>query len=135
MALGMLITGHKPKKWGWSWYFESGKDWGGADWGLFFVTNKNSPDELKNHEFGHAIQNCIFGPFMLFLVNLPSTVRYWTRRLSLKRGKKLKTQYDDIWFERQATRLGTEKMRDIKKLGKSQQKYKNRRVNSNKIDN
>ena len=31
IALIMLLTGHKPRKWGWSWYFETGKKpWGGT---------------------------------------------------------------------------------------------------------
>jgi len=43
---------------------------------------------------------------MLLLVNLPSTIRYWYRRNADRRGKQLKREYDDIWFEGQATRLG-----------------------------
>lgn len=111
----MLLTGHKPKRWGYSWYFEVGKkDWGGCEWGPVFIKDKSEGDHLKNHEFGHGIQNCFFGPFMIFLVSMPSSIRYWSRRIRLKLKKPLKTAYDDIWFEGQATRLGTEKMKYIR---------------------
>ena len=115
IALIMLLTGHKPKKWGWSWYFETGKKpWGGAEWGLIFLKDKYSRDSLKNHEFGHAIQNCCYGPLMIPLVSLPSSIRYWFRRISERLGRKPARDYDDIWFEKQATQLGTRQMRLLK---------------------
>ncbi len=111
VALVMIITGHKPKKWGYGWFFEVGKkSWGGASWGFIFLKDKYDSRRIKNHEFGHAIQNCFFGPFMIPLVTLPSTLRYWFRRLQEKSGHLPKTAYDDIWFENQATRLGTDKI-------------------------
>ena len=73
VALAMLITGHRPKKWGYAWYFEAGKNWGGASIGPFFITNRGAGDHLKNHELGHTIQNCYYGPFMPFLVSIPSS--------------------------------------------------------------
>lgn len=116
-ALLMLITGHRPRKWGWCWYFETGKkNWGGAERGFIFLKDRSPANErLMNHEFGHAIQNCIFGPLMLPLVTLPSTIRYWARRIQTKRGKSPRTAYDDIWFEGQATRIGTAKMKQLTK--------------------
>ena len=85
IALIMLLTGHKPKKWGWSWYFETGKKpWGGAEWGLIFLKDKYSGDSLKNHE------------------------------ISEKLGKKPSKPYDDIWFEKQATELGIRQMKKLK---------------------
>ena len=66
---------------------------------------------LRDHEFGHSIQNCRFGPLMPFLVSIPSSTRY---RWRLFRERVLKkpsaTPYDSVWFEAQATRLGTEFM-------------------------
>lgn len=113
VALIMLITGHRPKHHGWCVYFEIGKKaWGGMEWGIFFITDKTGSTHVKNHEFGHAIQNCFFGPFMIF-ISLQSTIRYWYRRISSKFGKKHKNGYDHIWFEGQATRLGTEYIRRI----------------------
>ena len=115
-AIPLLLSGHKPKRWGWCWYFEVGKkDWGGADRGIVFLKSKVPASErLMNHEFGHALQNCVFGPFMLVLVSLPSTIRYWIRRISEKHGRMPKTGYDDIWFEGQATRLGSLKMQQLR---------------------
>ena len=60
------------------------------------------------HEYGHSLQNCILGPFMLIVVNLPSTVRYWYRRIAMSLGKAPKKPYDSIWFEGQATKWGRE---------------------------
>ncbi|GEM_PF-608585 len=111
----MIITGHRPKKWGYCWYFEIGrKNWGGCEWGPVFLKDKHEGEHIKNHEFGHGIQNCFLGPFMIFLVSAPSSIRYWYRRIKTRLGKPLKTAYDDIWFEGQATRLGTEKMQKIR---------------------
>ena len=115
VALALILTGHKPKRWGWSWYFEVGKKpWGGAEWGPVFIKDRYSGESLKNHEFGHAIQNCRYGPLMVPLVSLPSSLRYWFRRIQAKRGAVPKTDYDAAWFENQATRLGTEQINRLR---------------------
>lgn len=62
--------------------------------------------DLKAHEFGHTCQNAILGPFQLFLVTIPSIIRFWWRRYLTKKGKTLKTNYDEIWFERSASDIG-----------------------------
>ena len=51
---------------------------------------------------------------MIFLVSAPSSIRYWQRRIKTRLRKPLKTAYDDIWFEGQATRLGREKMKQLR---------------------
>ncbi|MBQ6823172.1 MAG: hypothetical protein IJP27_00825 [Clostridia bacterium] len=99
----LFLFGKRPKKWGYSYYFEVGKNWGGASVGIFFITGKYASERLKNHEFGHSIQNCYFGFLMPLIVNLPSTLRFWYRTLF----KITHPPYDSIWFEGQATRLGT----------------------------
>ena len=115
VSLVMIITGHRPRRWGYCWYFEIGKkNWGGCEWGPVFIKDRHEGDHIKNHEFGHGIQNCFFGPFMLFLVSAPSSIRYWFRRIRMAGGKQPKRGYDDIWFEGQATRLGNEKMKRIR---------------------
>ena len=115
VSIVMILTGHRPRKWGYCWYFEIGKkNWGGCEWGPVFLKDKAESDRIKNHEFGHGIQNCFYGPFMIFLVSIPSTIRYWTRRLQTRLGRPPKTEYDAIWFEGQATRLGYEKMKRIR---------------------
>lgn len=108
-ALCLLITGHKPKRFYHYVYFEVGENWGGLEAGPFFFTNKNSSLHLKQHEAGHGIQNIIFGPFMIFVVTIPSGIRYWYREYLIRSGKKTYEQlppYDSIWFEGWATRLG-----------------------------
>lgn len=70
-------------------------------WGFSFVCEEASEHTL-NHEFGHAIQNMLYGPFFIFLVAIPSGIRY---QLITRKIIKVK-DYDDIWFERQATNWG-----------------------------
>ena len=107
MALVLIITGHKPKMWKNCVWFEVDKNIGGFNLGLFFVTRRGASTHLKNHEYGHAIQNCILGPFMPLVVSLPSSVRYWYREFRYnRRGKTPPTPYESIWFEKWATNLG-----------------------------
>ena len=80
-ALVLLISGHKPKRLGPTIYFEVGESWGGVELGGFFLCSKNSTMATKYHECGHSLQNMIWGPFMPFVVCLPSAARYWLFRL------------------------------------------------------
>ena len=73
--------------------------------GLFTLINKNRKD-LIIHEYGHSIQNILFGWFTIFIITIPSIIRFWYRTLKTVLNKENKTGYYDIWFERQATRLG-----------------------------
>ena len=113
IALGLRLTGHRPKRFGWVRYFETGKDWGGLELGLFFVRCENADRRLSEHEFGHAIQNCVFGPLTPILITLPSIARYWYRRGAESLGKIPRSGYDDVWFEGQASRLGRRYMARI----------------------
>lgn len=106
VAAVLRCVGCKPTKWGGCYYFEVGKDWGGVNLGVVFVTSKNPSTHTRNHEHGHAIQNCYLGVFMPFVVCIPSAVRYWYRRVKTKLGRKNKTCYYSIWFERTASDLG-----------------------------
>lgn len=122
-ALGLLITGHKAKKFHYSIYFEVGENWGGFEAGPFFFCNKNASLHIKQHEHGHGLQNLILGPIMPFLVSIPSCIRYWHRELQERRWKRQYAEkkisysqyldkyenrpgYDDIWFEGWATKWG-----------------------------
>lgn len=59
------------------------------------------------HEAGHGLQNIVWGFLFPFVVCIPSAIRYWYRELKYHRKHiKPKTEYDDIWFEGQATRWG-----------------------------
>jgi hypothetical protein len=79
VALIMLITGHKPKKLGYSIYFEINNLAGGIDLGPFFLAPTNSWMHLKYHEVGHGLQNLIWGPIFPFLIAIPSCTRFWLR--------------------------------------------------------
>lgn len=105
VALGLLITGHKPKRHGGCLYFNVGNWWGGVNLGLIFLTDKVDAESVKNHEYGHSLQNAAFGPLMIPLIAIPSAIRYWIQRYRQANGLK-RVDYDAIWFEGQATYLG-----------------------------
>ncbi|EOZ2853465.1 hypothetical protein ACQQ4G_003151 [Listeria monocytogenes] len=107
VAIILLIAGYKPKRFHWFIYFEVGEDWGGFEGGMFIITCKNPHKTLLQHEAGHGIQNIMFGFLMPFIVSIPSAIRYWYRTISYdNKGLKPKTDYYDIWFEKQANELG-----------------------------
>lgn len=81
-ALGLIITGHKPKTLGPNVYFEVGEGWGGVELGPFFLCSKDSSMHTKYHESGHGLQNLIWGPLMPFIICLPSAARYWLYELT-----------------------------------------------------
>lgn len=113
VALILMIGGKRPKQYGWCWYFEIGFNWGGLELGPIFITQKDAGAYVKRHEVGHAIQNIRYGVFMPFLVCIPSATRYWYREFRRRIGRPCTTGYYDIWFEAEASRLGTDFMIDI----------------------
>ena len=44
--------------------------------GLMFVRDTTSSEHVNKHELGHSYQNAILGPFMPFMVAIPSAIRY-----------------------------------------------------------
>lgn len=80
VTLGLLITGHKPKKLGPNIYFEVGGRWGGVNLGPFFVCSEGATNHTKYHESGHGLQNIIWGPLMPLVVGIPSVARWWLFR-------------------------------------------------------
>ena len=104
MALGMLITGHKPYKCGPFIYFRTKWNFGGLEFGNFFVIGKDC-DSVALHEMGHGVQNMIWGPLMVFW-SASSAIRYWVREIRYSIGKPPKSGYDDYWLEGQATAWG-----------------------------
>lgn len=109
VALALILTKHKPKKHCGCIYFEVGKSgWGGLELGCFFLCSPGASLHTKNHEYGHSLQNALWGPLFPFVIAIPSAIRYHYRNLELKQGYQLRTQYDDIWFEGQATKWGTQ---------------------------
>lgn len=109
VAMVLLVVGHKPKKYGYCWYFEVGESWGGLELGAIFLVGKYTSEHTKKHEHGHGIQNCWFGFLMPFVICIPSATRYWYREYLLRSGKRKYSElpdYDSIWFEGQASKLG-----------------------------
>lgn len=85
---------------------EIGEGWGGLSMGPFIFVSKNSSERLLNHEFGHSLQNCYLGPYML-IISLASAARYWYREYLTRKNPDVELPlYDDIWFEGTATYLG-----------------------------
>lgn len=106
VGIALMVVGKRPEKWGGCWYFKVGKNWDGTELGLIFLTNKTPSEYIRNHEHGHAIQNCYFGFFMIPVVCIPSAIRYCYRRFRKSLGLENKTPYSAIWFEHQADILG-----------------------------
>ena len=106
MSIGLLIMGKRPERNQYGIAFKVGKSWGGFSAGPFAVACEDTSQHTLNHEFGHSIQNCWYGPLMLF-VTLASVCRYhyfnWNRKY--RPNKKL-PEYDDVWFEGEASDLG-----------------------------
>ena len=107
VALGFLITGHKPKRFYCFIYFETGSGWGGFEGGPIFFVEKNASLSMKCHEAGHGLQNIMLGVFMPFVVSIPSCIRYWYYEYKTRKGLgNTLPAYDSIWFEDCANRLG-----------------------------
>lgn len=109
VAAILLMLGYVPDKNKYGWTFIVGEHWGGISLGPVSIVNKNPSTHILAHEFGHAIQNCFFGPFFLVLVAIPSAIRYWYREIVVTTGFMAYSElppYDSIWFEGMATQLG-----------------------------
>ena len=115
-AIAILIlklTGHEIKKWGYCYYVEVGTGWGGVNLGMFFIPCEDAYDTTRNHEHGHALQNCYWGWLMPFVIGIPSLIRYWYITLRSYINPNYEYDYDSIWFEGQATRWGTQFVKSI----------------------
>lgn len=114
-AAVLWCGGHRPIRHGPCLCFVVGHGWGGLSLGPVMIVSTNANEHTKDHELGHAVQNALYGPFMV-AVSLHSAVRYWYRRGKKKRGLgHTLPPYDGIWFEGQATDWGkkyAEKWRD-----------------------
>jgi len=108
IAFLFLITGHLPKRCGYSFRFESSRLKGGFSAGIFIFTKRGATIHLLCHEHGHGVQNCFYGLLMPFVVSIPSSSRYHFRNFKKHVLKKPpKTPYESIWFEAEATKIGT----------------------------
>lgn len=102
----LTCCGYKAKDWATCKWFTVGKNWGGVSLGFVIITDDNPSVKTLDHEFGHSLQNAVFGILFPFIVAIPSATRYWKREFDAKKGKEL-PPYDSIWFEGQATKIGT----------------------------
>lgn len=92
----VLLFISTPIRYNLTYYFQLGEYWGGITLGMMFITDKR-PGTIPDHEFGHTVQNCIYGPLFPFLIALPSLIRANFIPYS---------DYDAIWFEKSATKIG-----------------------------
>lgn len=115
VALFCIVFLHgKPHRNGLTFIVEIGGDWGGFDMGAVALCggytttcpSENWFEHTRRHEYGHALQNLIFGPFMLFIVTIPSVIRYHYQNYRAGKGLENKP-YDAIWFEGTATAWGS----------------------------
>lgn len=102
----LFIGGYECRVLRHSFCFIVGKGWGGLTLGAVIIVSEDCSTHTIHHEYGHTIQNLIFGPFEAF-IGIASASRYWYRELKYyRRHKYPPTKYDDAWFEGQATALG-----------------------------
>lgn len=108
LCLPFIPLGVRIKRYHYIYYVElplSG--FGGFSIGTTFFVGRKSKESTLCHEFGHTVQNAIFGPFMLFVVSLPSVTRWWWRHFKIKKGLgKSLMGYNHIWFEGSAQAIG-----------------------------
>lgn len=78
----------------------------GLSLGIFLFMDKNSSQYFKAHEYGHSIQNIIFGPLFLFVIGLPSFIRCMYFNLIINKIPIENNSYYDIWFEKDANSIG-----------------------------
>lgn len=80
---------------------------GGLELGYAVLISEN--ERSLNHELGHTLQGAIWGIFFLFVIAIPSAIRYnyrnYLRKNNANKYIRLKS-YDSIWFEKQATKWG-----------------------------
>ena len=120
-ALFLRLRGYRSKPWGYCRYFEVGKGWGGIELGIFYIVNESPSEHILDHEHGHGLQNCLWGPLFPFAIGIPSFLRYHYRNLLRKRDPKRRLPpYDAIWFEGQASRWGKIFREGLKKTEKTE---------------
>lgn len=107
LVILVLLPFKRPSRFCKTIYVMIGKHWGGVEIGMIFLRDSTSWNVTSCHEYGHTFQNAILGPFMIFIVSIPSAIRYWYWQIKYT-SKNITPphQYDDIWFEGSATEIG-----------------------------
>lgn len=114
--ISIVFLNGKIHKNGFTIIIEVGGNWGGINLGCVSLCGGYTTkcidldwfEHTRRHEFGHSLQNIIFGPLFPFLVAIPSVIRYWY--FTLKNPEK---DYDSIWFEKTATNWGTKAINSL----------------------
>lgn len=108
MYIALKIAGKNHCKFGRNFEILLPKANFGLSMGIFAIAPDNSHfTSTSVHEHGHAIQNIIFGPATMFVIFIPSIIRFWYRNFMQNVvGIRLNTTYDDAWFEGSATATG-----------------------------
>ena len=107
-AMVAMALGAKPQKHAGNLMFRIGHNWGGVSLGIFSFVCHEAGQHTFDHEFGHSIQNALYGPAFPFVVAIPSAIRYWTFTINDVKGIPNEEEYDAAWFEGQATKWGKE---------------------------
>ena len=114
IALVALCFKGKPQKFHRGYMIFIGDNWGGFELGTGGLVANNMgkawTEHTCRHEIGHCYQSALFGPITIFLITIPSAIRYWYRKFS----KKTQPSYDAIWFEDNASAIGEYLYGDVK---------------------
>ncbi len=78
-ALFLMLKSYVPTRWEPCWVFVIGERWGGISLGPVIIVSKTVKPQTINHEVGHALQNCLWGPLFPFVIAIPSAIRYQLR--------------------------------------------------------
>lgn len=110
----------KAHKNGFGFIVEIGGNWGGLNLGAVSFCGQyygtDYWDEIRSHEFGHSLfpQALLLGPFHVFIVAIPSAIRYWYYIIATKRGKEFEEDwYYKFWAESNASSNGEKWIKKI----------------------
>ena len=101
----LLATKHKVNTYNGCLHFKIGENWGGVSLGIVIITDGTPTEHTLKHEYGHSIQNAMYGVLFPFIVGIPSMLRYWKREILKSKGVVLEP-YDSVWYEGEATAFG-----------------------------
>lgn len=91
-------------------------NFGGFSLGMWIFYGKNNYGDVLPHEYGHSRQVMMLGGILyLFVVALPSVIRYWYREILYRKDRNEYNKlppYDSIWFEHYATLWGEQAIND-----------------------
>jgi hypothetical protein len=88
-TLSLIIAGKKPQITKYAVCTKIGKGGCAFTLGGFIFMNEDASDDILRHEYGHTIQNLMFGPLCPFIVTFPSIIRFWLRKFDTHLKKSL----------------------------------------------